>query len=78
MCQNSVYLMPLARFGRNISLTYPLSHELCKKVFSIYFSYSLPYIVNLLSTSECNQGYMPHIEMGIILQFSSCHQLGLV
>ena len=29
---------------QNISLACPLSHELCKMVLSVFFSYSLPYI----------------------------------
>ena len=41
-----------ARSGKNIMLTSPFLHEICKKVLSIYFSYSLPYIEKVLSTSE--------------------------
>ena len=47
-------VMPTARSGKNIRVTCPFLHEICKKVLSVYFSHSLPYIETIISTSECN------------------------
>ena len=55
-----------ARSGEIIKLTHPLSHERYTKVLSFFFSYTLPYIDVILSTSESGNGYRPHTEMGII------------
>ena len=71
--------MPLAMSGENIKLTCPLCHEVWKMVLSDLFSYSLPYIEKILSTSECSCGYGPYIEMGIVSYYVSTHpQLGPV
>ena len=67
-----------ARSDKIISLTRPLSHELFKKVLSVYFSHSLPYIDKILSTSECSLSYRPPIEMGIVSYVSSFPQLDLI
>ena len=41
----NIYFMPSARFGENIKLRHPHSHELCKKVLCILFSYCLPHVL---------------------------------
>ena len=58
--------MSPARYGENIRLIRHLSHELYKKVLNVFFSYTLPYIETILSTSECSYGYRQDTEMGIV------------
>ena len=70
--------MPSAMSGENIKLTRSICHALWKMVLSVQFSYSLPYIEKILSTSECSCGYGPCIEMGIVSYVSTCPQLGPV
>ena len=64
--------------GENTKLTHSLCHELWKIVLSVLFSYSLPCIEKILSTSECSCGYGPCIEMGIVSYVSTRPQLGPV
>ena len=64
--------------GENIKLTGLLSNELFKKVLNIYFSYTLPYIDKILSTSKCRYSYRQHMKMGVVSLDSSCPQLGLI
>ena len=47
-------------------------------VIGTYFSYTLPYIDKILSTSEYSSSYGQHMEMGVVSYVSSCPQLGLV
>ena len=58
--------MSSARYGENIRLIRHLSHELYKKVFSIFFSYTSLTLKQYLSTSECSYGYKQDTEMGIV------------
>ena len=62
----------------NIKLTRLLSHDLYRKVRSVFFSYTPQYIEEILGTSECRNGYGTHTEMEIVSCVSSCPQLGLV
>ena len=47
----------------------------CLAFYSHILSHTLK---KILSTSECSWGHRPRIEMGIVLAFRSCHQLGRV
>ena len=59
--------MSLAMSGENIRLTRPLSHELFKKVLSVYSPIqSNTYIDKILSPSECSWGYGLATDMEII------------
>ena len=59
--------MSLATYGVNIRLTRPLSHELFKKVLSVYSPIrTIPYIDKILSTSECSWDYGLATDMGIV------------
>ena len=64
-CFISKFTSP-ARSGENIRLTRPLSYELFKKVLSVFFSHTIPYIEKILSTSECSCSYRLAMEMGIV------------
>ena len=64
--------------GENIKLTGLLSNELFRKVLNIYFSYTLPYIDKILSTSKYSYSYRQHMKMGVVSLDSSCPQLGLI
>ena len=60
--------MSLAMSGENIRLTRSLSHELFKKVLSVYSPIQSHTVIDkILSTSECNWGYGLAKEMGIVL-----------
>ena len=48
-----------------------------KRCLAFSLLYTLPYIEEILSTSERNWGYRPPIEMGIVSEVSSHPQLGL-
>ena len=48
-----------------------------KKGAERFFSYILPYIENIVSTSECSWGYGLATKVGIVSQVSSRPQLDL-
>ena len=71
-------LFHIIRSGNNISWSRPLSHELFKKLLSVYSRILSHTLEKNISISECSWGYRQHINMGIVSYVSSCPLLGLV